>query len=72
MTRTLGYVPVRVGRSVVPVTVESEADATTHMDITPSGARIIVSEGLSPDATTREVESLLPEVQLRLARKLLN
>jgi hypothetical protein len=72
MTRTIGFVPVRVGRSVVPVTVEAEAGAATHYDVGPAGARIIVAEHLGPDDASREVEQVLPEVQRRLALRLLN
>lgn len=72
MTRTIGYVPVRVGRDVVPVPVEAELNAETHVDVLASGAKIIVPEGLSPELANREVETVLPEVQRLLARKLLN
>lgn len=72
MTRTLGYVPVRVGRDVVPVAVEAEQDAQTHVDVLTGGARIVVAAGLSAEVANREVEIVLPEVQRILARKLLN
>jgi hypothetical protein len=71
--KTVGLVPVRVGRALIPVTVETEAgSAATHIDLTGPGARIIVSETLAPDAASREVDAILPEVQRQLARKLLN
>ena len=72
MTRTIGFVPVRVGRAVVPVTVEAEAGASTHIDVGNDGAKIVVADGLAPDVASREVEAVLPEVQRVLARKLLN
>lgn len=72
MTRTLGFVPVRVGRAVVPVTVEAEEGATTHFDVSASKTRIVVASDLGLDAANREVEALLPELQRELARKLLN
>lgn len=72
MTRTIGVVPVRVGTLVVPVTVEAEHGARTHVDYTATGAKIILDESLTPALATREVEAVLPEVQRMLARKLLN
>ncbi|MEI8257770.1 MAG: hypothetical protein WCJ30_19000 [Deltaproteobacteria bacterium] len=73
MIRTIGFVPVRVGRGVVPVLVQAEVDAMTHVDLESSGgARIVVPEGLTSEGASREVETMLPEVQLALARKLLN
>jgi hypothetical protein len=72
MTRSIGVVPVRVGRSVVPVSVEAEEGAKTHVDYSTKGTRIVVSDELSPDVASREVEAILPEVQKLLARKILN
>lgn len=72
MTRPIGFVPVRVGRDVVSVAVEAELNAETHFDLLATGAKIIVREGLSPELANREVETVLPELQRLLARKLLN
>jgi hypothetical protein len=72
MTRTIGYVPVQVGRSVVPVTVEAERGAATHFEVNATGAKIIVPENLTPDLATREVEAVLPEVERQLSKKMLN
>jgi hypothetical protein len=54
------------------VSVEAQEGATTHVDYSPKGTRIVVSESLSPDVASREVEAILPEVQKLLARKILN
>ena len=73
MTRTLGYVPVRVGSGVIPVAVEAERNAETHVDYPNGGtAKIVVAEGLTLETANREVETVLPEVQRVLARKMLN
>ena len=72
MTRMIGYVPVRVGRAVMPVAVEAAGTAKTHLDVTQRSPRIVVAEDLAPEAATREVEAILPEVQLHLARTFLN
>lgn len=72
MSRMIGYVPVRVGQSVVPVTVEAEVGCQTHFDMNEGSARIVVAEDLSPDVATREVEACLPEVERMLSRRLLN
>jgi hypothetical protein len=72
MTRTIGFVPVQVGRAVVPVTVEAERGASTHYEVSATGAKIIVAENLTPDVATREVEAVLPEVERLLSKKMLN
>jgi hypothetical protein len=73
MTRTIGYVPVRVGRGVIPVPVEAEANAHTHIDYPAGGtAKIVVPEGLTMETANKEVEAVLPEIEKLLARKLLN
>ncbi len=72
MIRTIGFVAVRVGRGVVPVLVQAEDDALTHVDLNREGARIVVPEGLTIELANLEVETVLPEVQLALARRMLN
>jgi hypothetical protein len=72
MTKTVGVVPVRVGTLVVPVKVEAQEGAVTRVDYGPSGAKIVLDVALSPTLANREVESVLPELQKHLARKMLN
>jgi len=72
MTRTIGYVPVRVGRETVSIPVEIEPTAATRVDFEGRAARIVVSDELGEDARHDAVAAVLPEVQTYLARKLLN
>ena len=72
MSRPIGIVPVRIGRSLVPVSIEAQTGAETHVELEGKAPRIVVADDLAPDVASREVESMLPEVQKYLARKMLN
>lgn len=72
MTRTIGFVPIQVGRSIIPVAVEAERGATTRIEADATRARIVVADDLTPEGATREVEALLPELERLLSRKMLN
>jgi len=71
-TRMLATVPVRLGYSVIELSVESASGATPHLETADGRARFIVPDSYDCAQLEAKIEEHMPEIMKTIARRFLN